>query len=368
MPIVPRGSACSMPSSTDPLDPAWIAANRANANAVSNALNQAQQATNSLVFRSPWDWRSWGINVMKDIARQNQQRYYPGIFPPFGGPVPSDFIPRMYPPGVLTPQTSGVGAPRQGAADGGWGTPGIGPDGSTGMNGANGAGSEVTPDVAPIGSGSTRGMRAGRYQRNGSYAGRFDAAKTRNGGKGQAVSPVQAGTGGSGAGSGLVGAPFTVAIQPKGAPPASVQPAGGGSNPPSASGPNGSQGFTGRAVQCDAPAQGVQILGPNTGTAPVPAPVVTIPPQPVEAPVLPESMMPARYRGMSGAFPVGCTPNQGIQQTQATSTNQAAAAASATAAANQQGNSWWAWLLVLGLAVVVANSGDSEPAKKERAR
>lgn len=352
-----------MPSSTDPLDPAWIAANRANAAAVSSALDQAQQATNSLVFRSPWDWRSWGINTMKDIARQNQQRYYPGIFPPFGGPVPAQFIPKIYPPGVLTPETSGVGAPRSGASGGGWGTPGIGPNGSTGVNGAGngGAGSEVTPAVATVGSGSTRGNRAGRYQRQGGYPGRFDAAQTRHGGKGQAVSPLQAGTGGSGAGSGLVGAPFTVSIAPKGAPPASVQPAGGGSNPPTTTGPNGSQGFTGRAVQCDPPAQGVQILGPNTGTAPVPAPVVTIPPQPVDPPVLPESMMPTMFRGMSGAYPVGCTPNQGIPTTQA-------ATQTAAAAASNQGNSWWAWLLVLGLAVVVANSGDSEAEQKKRER
>ena len=339
MPIVPR-SQSPMPSGTSPLPADIVASARANAAALSDAVQQAQQATNSLVFRSPWDWRSAGINLMKDVARSNNQRYVPGIFPPFGGPVPTSFLPLSYPPGVLIPASEGVGMPGGGDSHGlGQVTP------------------VANPGIVPAGrthyGGTTRGMRAGKYDARAgesarAFPSRFDAAR-------DAAGRGIPGTGGSGAGSGLIGQPFTQAIAAKGAPPASVQPAGGGTTP--AYGPNGSQGFTGRAIQRDPTAQGVNIVGPQTGTPPVPPPNITIDPQPVEPPVLPAGM-----RGMGAAFPTGCTPNPGISATVAAQTDAAVAAAQQ----QSQGSSWWAWLLVIGLAVVIANSGDDSEREKTR--
>lgn len=326
--MIVRRDSGPMPSGTSPLSPAGIAARRANQAAVSSALDRAQQATNSLVFRSPWDWRRAGVNLMKDIARSNAQKFSQGTFPPFGGPVPADYFPQKFPPGVLTAQDRGVavGPAAQGPAD----------------NGAHGMG-------------EARRGRAGRDVVQ-NFPGRFSAAKTRG------LSGA-AGTGGTGAGSGLIGAPFTQPIPPKGAPNAYVQPAGGGSNAPTTTGPNGSQGFTGRTISCDPPATGIQILGPQTGSPYTPEPKLTIDPQPVEPPVLPASLAPARY-GVSGAYPleVSCDPTAGVPAVVAMQTDQAQAIA--TASADQgQGSTWWAWLLVIGLAVVVATSGDDEQQK-----
>jgi hypothetical protein len=323
--MIVRRDSGPMPSGTNPLPPGPVAQRRADASAVSAALDRAQQAYNSLTFRSSWDWRRAGINTMKDVARSNQQRFAPGIFPPFGGPVPPAFFPKQYPPGVLTPLDRGVSA----------GPSAQNPGGGT----ANGMG-------------EARGRRAGRDEVR-SFPGRFSAAKSR----GLSGAP---GTGGSGAGTGLIGAPFTQSIPPKGAPNASVQPAGGGSNAPSTTGPNGSQGFTGRTIICDAPAAGVQILGPNTGTADTPEPKLTIGPQPAEPPVLPLSMRPGR--GLSGAYPmnVGCSPTPGVALTTAVQQDDAAAVAEASAGDAGAGSTWWAWLLVIGLAVVAATSGDDE--------
>ena len=306
-----------MPSGTTPLSQALITARRQEQEQVNRAVARAQDAINSGLFESPWDWRRFGLNVMKDIARSNSQRYAPGIFPPFA-PVPANYMPRQYPPGVLVPASAGVAA---------------------------GLVSRVEPSggsAGPLYAGSTRAPRAGR-EFNPIYRGSAAGAS----GRSQEAMSGTSGRAGSGAGSGLIGAPFTRPIPPSGAPSAAATPEGGGVTPPTATGPNGTKGFTGRK-ECASTAPGIDILGPQTGTPPTPAPELTIPPQWIDAPVLPASAAP---HGLSGAFPTGCTPSAGVPTTMATE-----------AAANAgSGTNWWWLLLALGVGAWLASGDDDAP-------
>lgn len=374
--LVPRAQACQTPNSTTPFSPASMAATDAAAAALQASITQAQQNVNSILVRSPWDFREFGMNTMKDVLLSNREYQQPGVVP-FGQPIPSAF---QSPVNVVP---AGGGNVVRGPVNQGWwsgmppgfysGEQGGGPGGASIADGASDpnamvplpGGGPMVPRHLLIPGG---GRRAGRGSRV-----RGGSPGSVPGGPGQQWPNGAPADGSSVAGS-PPGAPAgnSWGQDSTNAPGGPVGPGNResmkGSGIPNNSGGTGSTegsapGFIGQGEDCgDQTAPEIAVMSDymtSDGSA-VPMVIDKESGEPMILPPPPAGMGAiARRRGVGDAISVTASDSCGQvgQPSGSTSQDQSQGAADIP---------WWLWLVGAGLVIWLATEGADDSAKAPR--